>query len=83
MVVCAASTARFAFASLAARLLLTHTCCAPALTEEEEGEEEEGEEEGDRGIEGLGCGHGDESRADSLAMLSSVEAVECLVSLYP
>ena len=80
MVVCAASTARFAFASLAARLLLTYTCCAPALTEEEEGEEEE---EGDRGIEGLGCGHGDESRADSLAMLSSVEAVECLVSLYP
>jgi hypothetical protein len=71
----APNSARLAEASLAALLLDTKACCSwdPTLPEEEEEEEEEEER----------TGRGEDSIADSFAMLSRVEAVLCLVSMDP
>lgn len=67
----APNRARLAPASLAALLLDTKACCScdPILDEEEEEEER--------------TGRGEDSIAESFAMLSRVEAVLCLVSIDP
>lgn len=69
----APSSARLADASLAALLHDTKACCScdPTLPEDED---EEGEER---------TGRGEDSIAESFAMLSRVEAVLCLVSKDP
>ena len=72
---CAPSTDKLALASRAETLSLTNTCFLTLFSQEEEEEEglEEEEEEGGA--------HEEANIADSLAMLSSVVEVACLVSL--
>ena len=70
---CAPSTDKLALASRAETLSLTNTCFLTLFSQEEE--EEEGLEEEEGGA------HEEANMADSLAMLSSVVEVACLVSL--
>ena len=71
---CAPSTDKLALASRAETLSLTNTCFLTLFSQEEEEEELEEEEE-------EGGAHEEANMADSLAMLSSVVEVACLVSL--